>query len=81
MGRRGSVHAIALVCPGDGVLRIKSLREAFAGRVPLCHGIVKGVRVLGFDEVPQWTRDSDALRVTPGSIRGRLPLAGKGTVS
>jgi len=79
--RGGSVYAIAMVCPGDGVLCIKSLREADASRMPLFHGIVKEVRVLGFDEAPRWTRDSDALSVTLGSIRSQLPLVVKVTVS
>jgi alpha-L-fucosidase len=72
--RGGSVYAIAMECPQDGVLRIKSLREADASRMPLFNGIVTDVQVLGFDEKPQWMRDGEALTVRLGSISSDLPL-------
>lgn len=79
--RGSSVYAIAMVCPEDGVLRIKSLREADASKMPLFHGIVRDVQVLGFDEKPEWARDGDALTVRLGSIRSDLPLVLKVSVT
>ena len=79
--RGGSVYAIAMVCPGDGVLRIKNLREADASRLPLFHGIVKDVTVLGYEEKPAWARDGEALTVLLGAIRSDLPLVLRVTVT
>ncbi len=79
--RGGSIYAIAMVCPQDGVLRVKSLREADAGRLPLFHGIITEVQVLGYDEKPEWQRDDEALTVRLGSISSDLPLVLKVTVT
>ena len=72
-----SVYAIAMVCPEDGVLRVKSLREADASRLPLYHGVIKGVEVLGCDKPVAWTRDSEALTVNLGDFRSDLPVVVK----
>ena len=79
--RGSSVYIMAMVCPGDGVLRVRSLREADASRLPVFHGIVRDVSVLGYDEKPAWTRDAQALTVDVGGIRSDLPLVLKVTVT
>ncbi len=78
--RGKGIYAIALACPEDGVLRIRSLRGAGAGEPPLFHGVVTDVRALGFEERPGWTRGADALAVRLGSIRSELPLVLKVSV-
>ena len=75
--RGSSLYAIAMACPDDGVLRIKSLRRAEAGKLLLFHGIIENVIILGHDEQPQWTRDEDALTIRLGHIRSELPLVVK----
>ena len=72
-----NVYAIAMACPEDGVLRVKSLREADASKLPLFHGIVKDVRVLGCDGPVQWKRDAEALTVDLGGFRSDLPVVVK----
>ena len=79
--RGSSVYIMAMVCPGDGVLRVRSLREADASRLPVFHGIVRDVSVLGYDEKPAWTRDAQALTVDVGGIHSDLPLVLKVTVT
>lgn len=75
--RGSSVYAVAMVCPEDGVLRIKSLREADASHLPLFHGIVKGVEVLGCGAPVEWKRDEEALTVKLGAFRSKLPVVVK----
>ena len=75
--RGANVYAIAMVCPQDGVLRVRSLREADASRLPLYHGIIKDVRVLGCEQAVRWERDEDALTVHLGSYQSELPVVVK----
>ena len=70
------VYATCLVCPEDGQLHIKSLREADASHLPLWHGVIKSVEVLGCGECP-WTRDEEALHVDMGSFRSDMPVVVK----
>ena len=75
--RGSNVYAIAMVCPEDGVLRIKSLREADASKLPLWHGIIREVRVLGCEKPVEWKRDEEALTVQLGDFRSELPVVVK----
>lgn len=72
------VYAICLRCPEDGQVHIKSLREADASLLPLWHGIVKKVEVLGKGEC-SWTRDDVALHVDMGAFRSDMPIVVKVT--
>ena len=78
---RGSkIYAIAMACPEDGVLRIRSMAEADASHKPLFHGIIRDVQVLGHEGETTWSRDEEALHVNLGSIRSDLPLVVRVTV-
>ena len=70
------VYATCLVCPEDGKLHIKSLREADASHLPLWHGVIKSVEVLGCGECA-WTRDEEALHVDMGTFRSDMPVVVK----
>ena len=72
--RGGAVYAIAMRCPEDGQLHIRSLRKADAHALPLWHGIIRGVRVLGMENAPSYHRDEEALHVDLGSWRSDLPV-------
>lgn len=69
-----SLYATSMASPSDGMLHITSLREADAGKLPVFHGTIQDVCVLGFEEKPQWTRDSQALHLNLGAIKSELPL-------
>ena len=73
---RGShIYAINMVCPADGVVRIRSLRHSGeTGHLPLFHGIVEEVRVLGCDAKVTWRRTEAALEVELGGWRSDLPV-------
>ena len=78
---RGSkIYAIAMACPEDGVLRIRSMAEADASHKPLFHGIIRDVQVLGHEGETTWSRNEDALQVNLGSVRSDLPLVVRVTV-
>ncbi len=70
------VYATCLKCPEDGKMHIKSLREADASHLPLWHGVIKSVEVLGCGECA-WTRDEEALHVDMGSFRSDMPVVVK----
>ena len=76
-----AVYAIALVCPEDGIIRIKSMREADASRLPLFNGAVTDVKVLGCDQPVEWKRDHEALTVNMGDYRSDMPVVVKITVN
>jgi alpha-L-fucosidase len=68
------IYAFILKYPEDGVVRIKSLAEKDAAKLPHFHGIIKNVSVLGFDERPGWKRTEDALVVRTESVKSSKPV-------
>lgn len=72
--RGGTVYAIEMVCPDDGKATISSLRKADAHALPLWHGIIKDVQVLGCDTPVTWTRDEEGLHVDMGEYRSSMPV-------
>ncbi len=74
--RGSAVYATCLLCPEDGKLHIRSLREADASHLPLWHGVIRKVEVLGCGECA-WTRDGEALHVDMGDYRSDMPVVVK----
>ena len=54
-----------------------SLREADASHLPLWHGIVRKVEVLGNPAQAAWTRDGEALHVDLGDYQSDMPVVVK----
>jgi alpha-L-fucosidase len=79
--RGDAVYAIAMVCPQDGILRIRSMREADASSLPLFNGAVRDVKVLGSNEMLCWQRNEQALTVNLGHYRSAMPVVVKITVN
>lgn len=77
--RGKDIYAICMVCPEDGKLTVRSLREADASHLPLFHGIIDSVEVLGCEEKPRWMRDGEALHVDMGVWRSDMPVVVKVT--
>ncbi len=76
------IYAVGMVCPADGKIRIRSLRRSKeTGHLPLFHGIIRDVRVLGMDSEPAWRRTEDALEVDLGDWRSDLPVTVRVTVA
>jgi len=74
MCRDADIYAMTMRCPEDGQILIRSLRKADASRLPLFHGIVDSVDVLGMDHSPVWQRDEEGLKVDLGDYRSSLPV-------
>ncbi len=82
MCRGSRIYAIAMVCPENGQLRIRSLRHSSeTGRLPLFHGIIRDVEVLGLDAPVSWQRTEEALEVNLGAWRSAMPVVVRITVS
>ena len=75
--RGSAIYAMVMKCPADGKIRIESLREADASKLPLWHGIIRDVQVLGLGAPAAWRRDGQALHVDLGDWRTSLPLTVK----
>jgi alpha-L-fucosidase len=75
--KNGAIYAAVLSYPKDGMVHIKSLAEQDASKLPLFHDIVKQITVLGNDEIPQWSRNVNALTIRTGSVQSDLPVVFK----
>ena len=53
---------------------VKSLGHADASRLPVFHGIIKDVDVLGCTDKPEWRRDEQGLHVTMPGIKTDKPV-------
>jgi alpha-L-fucosidase len=73
---RGSyLYATVLSYPADGVVRIRSLAEKSAAKLPHFHGIIRDIDVLGFDEKPTWERLEEALVIRTNTVQSSKPVA------
>ncbi|MCI8280826.1 MAG: alpha-L-fucosidase [Lachnospiraceae bacterium] len=59
----GFLYAIALKCSSEGRYHIQSLGEKDASKLANFHGIIKKIEVLGSSELPEWSRDEEALHI------------------
>ena len=72
----GYVYATALKCSEDGKYCIHSFAEQDASRQANFHGIIEGVEVLGCEETPVWSRDTEGLHIKT-SLRTNTPVVFK----
>ena len=79
--RGDSVYAVAMVCPQDGILRIRSMREADASSLPLFNGAVLDVKILGSEQTVHWERNEQALTVHLGNYRSDMLVVIKLTIN
>lgn len=73
----GCLYATVLSYPENGEVCIESLREADASRLPLFHGIIKDVDVLGFSEKPEFKRDEKGLHIKTNTVKSEYPVVFK----
>ena len=76
----GCLYATVLSYPENGEVCIESLREADARRLPLFHGILKDVDVLGFSEKPEFKRDEKGLHIKTNTVKSEYPVVFKITI-
>lgn len=72
-----SIYATVLKYPADGNVTITRLANADASHLPLFHGIIEDVSVLGFDEKPVFTKDSQGLHVQTQHVSSKYPVVFK----
>lgn len=72
-----ALYATVLRYPKDGKVKIGRLAEADASRLPLFHGIIKDVSVLGFDEKPSYERDEAGLHIHTEKVESEYPVVFK----
>lgn len=76
----GALYASVLKYPEDGKVNITRLAAADASRLPVFHGIIKDVSVLGFDEKPEYTRDETGLHIYTEKVKSEYPVVFKITL-
>lgn len=71
------LYATVLNYTNQKEVSIKSLGEKDAAKLPHFHGIIKDISVLGFDELPEWTRGEDALHIRTKNVKSNSPVVFK----
>lgn len=72
-----SIYAFLLHYPRDGRVTIKALAKAENPDCADFHGLIAGVRLLGFDEQPSWNQDYDGLHLRTEHVSSPLPVVVK----
>ena len=72
-----SIYATVLDFPEDGIVKIKSLGEKDASKLPHFHGIIKDISVLGFQEKPVWERKEEGLVISTKKVKSDKPVVYK----
>ncbi len=72
--KKDSIYAVVLNWPESGKVSITSLAEKDASKLPLFHGIIKNVSVLGYENKVEWTRTEEALEINANGITTDMPV-------
>lgn len=72
-----SLYATIMKYPDDGNVTITRLSKSDASKLPLFHGIIKDVSVLGSDEKPVFTRDETGLHISTKTVKSEYPVVFK----
>ncbi len=76
-----NVYVFALNYPETQEITVKRFANADASRLPVFHGIVDDVTVLGFDDTVEYTRDTEGLHIKTTNIRSDKPVVFKIKIS
>jgi len=68
------LYATCLQWPEEGRVLIRSLAEADASRLPVFHGIIQDVSILGHQGPLDWRRDSLGLHLSAPGMKSALPV-------
>lgn len=72
-----ALYATVLQYPENGTVCIQALGDRDASHLPLFHGIIDRIEVLGFEEIPQWTRDEDGVHLHTATVQSDKPVVFK----
>jgi alpha-L-fucosidase len=69
-----SLYVFALQYPSNGSIVIRSLAEPKDHNLPEFHGIISGISILGFDELPVWSKSTEGLSITTKTVQSDWPV-------
>jgi alpha-L-fucosidase len=70
----GAVYAFAMNYPENGKVCIKSFKKTPDQNVPEFHGIIKEVKILGFDEKIDFEVTTEGLEFTTKTVKSEFPV-------
>ncbi|GAA4057435.1 alpha-L-fucosidase [Amphibacillus indicireducens] len=73
------LYAINMNWPENGEVTIRSLANQVASHLPVFHGIIEDVEIIGYEEV-EWSRDEQGLHVRKTGIETKMPIVIKITL-
>lgn len=71
------LYATVLSWPKDGQVTVKALAKRDASRLPLFHGIIEEVSILGYEHEIKWERDEAGLHICAEGINTTYPVVVK----
>ena len=74
------LYVTVLKFPENGKVLIKSLADSKDQNIPEFHGIITDVRVLGSNEDPIWSKNSDGLSIETKTVKSDVPIVYKITL-
>ena len=72
--RGNSLYVFALHYPSNGKVLIRSLADSKDQNQPEFHGIISGISILGFDEIPTWSKSPEGLSLTTKTVQSDMPV-------
>lgn len=69
-----SIYVFALRYPEDGRVLIRALADSTDQNRPDFHGLIKDVKVLGFNEKPEWHKSEKGLAIKTKTVKSGLPI-------
>ena len=70
-----SIYAFLMHFPEDGKVKIRSLAESKDQNSSAFHGLIREVKLLGFEEQKiQWSRDTEGLNLKVDGVQTDLPV-------
>jgi len=71
------LYATVLKYPEDGIVELTALGEKDASKLPVFHGIIEEISILGFDEKPACNRTAEALEIRTTTVASTTPVVFK----
>ena len=73
------LYAINMYWPENGEVTIRSLAKQDASHLPVFHGVIQNVEIIGYDNI-EWSRDEQGLHVKKSGIQTKMPVVIKVTI-
>ena len=70
----GCLYATVLAFPEDGCVTVRSLAAPAEGKPALTLAPIRDVKALGWDQAPEWSRDSEGLHIRAPFVHSDMPV-------